>query len=352
MNVVDQPGEGTLMTASAQVVNPYPMTIDVPALAWKVLVPGCNRSDRIRLANANTEALSIEAGKNITLNVSSLISSLPQNLLDPCGDGAPSPLEVLLQTLLDPNQNSTVFISGSHQTKTLPKWLPDILSSLAIPFPLPHIDSNTSDLISSIHCSEMSITFPSPWAPPGTPGAQPKVSGVIEAVIRPPKEAANVDINVTAVMTDIFLLDKGEKFGRVVVPEWTPATTERDIMIHIKARVAEVPIEVIDPVVFQRVMSKVLRGGGVVKIGVQGTVDAKVILLMGEFAVRGIPVQGIVEIEGIYPFDDLKLGLVGDIEVVSTTRNTITLAAAAHVNNPTEYEAFIPYLNLHLFYEG
>lgn len=340
------------MTASAQVVNPYPMTIDIPALAWKVLVPGCNLSDQIRLANVNTEALSIQAGKNVTVNVSSLISSLPQSLLDPCGDGAPSPLEVLFQALLDPNQNTTVFISGGHQTSALPKWLPDILSSLVIPFPLPHLDSKTTDLISSIHCSEMVITFPSPWAPPGTPAAQPKVSGVIEAVIRPPKEAADVAINVTAVKTDVFLLDKGEKFGRVVVPEWTPATTERDIMIHVKARVAEVPVEVIDPIVFQRVMTKVLRGSGVVKIGVQGTVDAQVTLLMGEFAVRGIPVQGIVEIEGIYPFDDLNLGLVGDIEVISTTRNTITLSSTVQVNNPTEYEAFVPYLNLHLLYEG
>ena len=148
------------MTASAQVDNPYPMTIDIPVLAWKVLVPGCNPSQRIRLANANTGALSIQAGKNITVNVSSLISSLPQNLLDPCGDGAPSPLEVLFQALLDPNQNTTVFISGGHQTSTFPKWLPEILSSLTIPFPLPHLDSNTSDLISSIHCSEMSITSP------------------------------------------------------------------------------------------------------------------------------------------------------------------------------------------------
>ena len=340
------------MTASAQVVNPYPMTIDIPALVWKVLVPGCNPSHRIRLANANTGALSIQSGKNITVNVSSLISSLPANLVDPCGDGAPSPLEVLFQALLDPNQNTTVFISGSHQIGSLPKWLPAILSSVTIPFPLPHVDSNTSDLISAIHCSEMSVTFPSPWAPPGTPAAQPKVSGVVEVVIRPPKEAADVAINVTAVKTDIFLLDKGEKFGRIVVPEWTPTTTERDIMIHVKARVAEIPIEVIDPVVFQRVMTKVLRGTGVVKIGVQGTVDAQVILLMGEFAVRGIPVQGIVEVEGIYPFDDLKLGLVGDIEVISTTKNTITLTSIVQVNNPTEYEAFVPYLNLHLLYEG
>jgi len=123
-------------------------------------------------------------------------------------------------------------------------------------------------------------------------------------------------------------------------------------MIHVKARVAEVPIEVIDPAVFQRVMTKVLRGAGVVKIGVQGTVDAEVILLMGEFAVRGIPVEGIVEVEGIYPFDDLKLGLVGDIEVISTTRNSITLTSTVRVKNPTKYEAFVPYLNLHLLYEG
>lgn len=341
-----------MMTASAQLVNPYPMTLDIPSLAWKILVPGCNPSTRIRLTDVNTGALSLRAGKNITVNVSSLLSSLPQSLLDPCKGGTPSPLEVLFQSFLDPNQNATVFISGSHQTSPLPKWLPGILSSLTIPFPLPHLGSNTSDLISSIHCSEMRVTFPSPWAPPGTPAAQPKVSGVIEAVIRPPKEADNVAVNVTAVRTDVFLLDKGQKFGRIVIPEWVPATTERDIMIHVKTRVAEVPIEVLDSVVFQGVMTKVLRGAGTVEIGVQGTVDAQVTILIGEFAMRGIPVEGIVEVQGIDPFDDLKIGLVGDIDVLSTTRNSITLSSTVQVNNPTEYEAFIPYLNLHLLYDG
>ena len=123
-------------------------------------------------------------------------------------------------------------------------------------------------------------------------------------------------------------------------------------MIHVKVRVAEVPIEVIDPIVFQRVITKVLEGGGTVKIGVQGTVDAEVGLLVGEFTVRGIPVDGIVEVEGIYPFDDLQMGLVGDIDVASTTRSSITLTATVCVKNPTKYEAFVPYLNLHLLYEG
>ena len=124
LNVVDQPAEGTLMTASAQVVNPYPMTLDIPALAWKVLVPGCNPSDRIRLTDIDTGTISVRTGENITVKISTLISSLPQSLLDPCGDKSPSPLEVLFQALLDPEQNTTVYISGRHQIGSLPKWLP------------------------------------------------------------------------------------------------------------------------------------------------------------------------------------------------------------------------------------
>ena len=352
LNVVDQPGQGTLMTASADIVNPYAMTLDVPALDWKVFVPGCTPSERIRLTNARTGRLSIRDGKNITVEVSSSISSLPQALLDPCRDATPSPLEAFFQAFLDPKQNTTVFISGASHAISLPKWLPDILSSLIVPVPVPHFDTNTTDLISAIHCSEMKVTFPSPWAPPGTPQAQPRVSGLIEAVIRPPKEAENVAINVTAVKTDVYLFDEGAKFGRIVVPEWSPATTERKAKIHVKARVAEVPIEVLDPVIFQRVMTKVLRGGGTVEIEVEGTVDTQVSVLVGDFAIRGIPVKGIVEVQGIYPSDDLKTSLMGDIEVVSTTRNSITLASTVKVKNPTDYEAIIPYLDLELLYEG
>lgn len=356
LNLIDQPGEGggTLMTASADIINPYPVTIDVPGLAWKVLVPGCNPSERIRLTDANTGAFLIRSGKNITVNVSSLISSLPTKLLDPCKGGTSSPLEVLFQSFINSTQNTTIFISGSHQTAPhLPKWLPAILSSLTIPFPLPHLGTNTSDLISTIHCSEMKVTFPSPWAPPGTPAAQPKVSGIVEAIIRPPKQADHISINITAVKTDVDLLDEGEKFGRIVVPEWVPATTTRNnTLIHVKTRVKEIPIEVLDPFVFQRVMTKILRGVGVVEIGVEGTVDAQVNILIGEFVVRGVPVEGIVEVQGISPYHDLKLGLVGDIDVLSTTRDSITLTSTVQVNNPTEYEAFVPYLNLHLLYEG
>lgn len=352
LNVVDQPGKGTLMTASADIVNPYPVTLDIPALEWKISVPGCTLFDRIHMTNANTGPLSIRAGKNITIDVSSAISSLPQELLDPCRDAAPSPLEALFQALLDPKQNTTVFISGTSHSISLPKWLPDILSSLTIPIPIPHLDSNTSDLISAIHCSEMKVTFPSPWAPPGTPNAQPKVSGLIEAVIRPPKEAENVAINVTAVKADVYLYDQGAKFGRILVPVWSPATTERKVKIHVKVRVAEVPVEVLDPIVFQRVMTKIMRGDGTVPIGFDGTVDSQVSVLIGDFAIRGIPVKGVVDVEGIYPFDDLKTSLVGDIEVVSTTRNSITLASTVKVKNPTDYEAVIPYLDLELLYEG
>ena len=340
------------MMASAQIANPFPITLGIPSLAWKVLVPGCSASDRIRLTNAYTGPLSVHAGGNITVNVSSTVSVLPQNFLDPCKDDAPSPLEVLFQALLDPKQNITLFISGANQTSNIPKWILDILSSLTVPIPLPHLGGNTTDLVSSIHCSEMKVTFPSPWAPPGTPAAQPKVSGVIEAVIRPPREAADVAVNVTAVRADVYLSDKGQRFGRIFVPEWSPATTERKEMIHVKARVAEVPIEVLDSVVFQRVMTKVLRGGGIVEIGVEGTVDAQVTALVGKFAVRGIPVKGIVEVQGIYPFDDINMELVGDINVLSSSRESVTLSSTVMVYNPTEYEAFVPYLNLHILYDG
>jgi hypothetical protein len=350
--VVDQPGEGTLMKANVEIVNPYPVTLDIPGLAWKIHVPGCNPTELIRLGNADTGPLSIRSGQNISVDISSLVSSLPKSVLDPCADGAPSPLEALFQAVIDPKQNTTVFISGGHQTASLPKWLPGILSGLRLPIPIPHVETNTSDLISSIKLSEMKVSLPPPWAPPGTPNSQPKISGVVEAVIVPPKEAASVGINVTAVKADIFLFDKGKKFGRVVVPEWSPATTIRKKKLHILARVAEVPVDVLDPVVFQSVMWKVLNGDGVVKIGVEGTVDGKVVVLVGEFAVRGIPVKGVVDVQGFSPYQDLNLGLVGEINVLSTTTKSISLSSTVKVNNPTEYEAFIPYLNLELLYDG
>jgi len=351
-DVADVPDEGTVVTASASVINVYPVIVDIPSLALSLIVPGCTPSDRIRVTDAIAAPLSIRPGKNITINIRTAVSSLPAELSTPCGDEGPSPLDALMQTILDPDQNATVFIAASREMKTLPEWLTRILSSVAIPIPIPRIHSNTSDLVSSIRCSEMKISFPSPWAPPDVPAGKPRISGVIEAVILPPKQLEKVAVNVTALRTDVYLSDEGDKFGRIVVPVWNPAVTERRKKLHIKTRVAEVPIEVLDPIIFQRVMGKVVRGNGNVTIGVDGTVDAKATVLIGDFTIRGIPVHGDVDVEGISPFGNLNMSLIGGINVASTTKNSITLTSTVKVKNPTKYEAVVPYLNLHLLYDG
>jgi hypothetical protein len=81
---------------------------------------------------------------------------------------------------------------------------------------------------------------------------------------------------------------------------------------------------------------EVLNVDGVMKIGVEGTVDGKVVVLVGEFAVRGIPVKGVVDVQGFALYQDLNLGLVGDINVLSTTTRSISLSSIVKVNNPTE----------------
>jgi hypothetical protein len=351
-DVTDVPEEGTVVTASATLANPHPVIMDIPSLVLSLVVPGCDPSDRIRVTDAITAPLSIRPGRDIAFNVRSVVSSLPAELLAPCGDDGLSPLEALMQALLDPDQNVTVYIAASREMKSLPEWLTRILSSITIPIPLPRMDSNTSDFVSSIHGSDMKVSFPSPWAPPNVPAGKARVSGIIEAVILPPKGIDKVAVNVTALRTAVYLSDEGHKFGRIVVPGWNPALTERRKKLHIKTRVAEVPIEVLDTVVFQRLMTKVFRGEGRVTIGVDGTVDAKATVLIGNFVIRGIPVHGQVDVEGISPLGDLKMGLVGGINVAATTENSIILTSTVEVENPTEYEAVVPYLNLHLLYDG
>src|SRR5262245_30498587 len=121
--------------------------MDIPSLAWKMAVPGCSASDRIRLTNAEPAPVSIQHVK-MSVDLSASVSSLSQKLLEPCGDSSPSPLECLLHAILDSEQNPTIFISGRRQSASLPAWLPDILSALALPVPLPHVYANTSDFVS------------------------------------------------------------------------------------------------------------------------------------------------------------------------------------------------------------
>jgi hypothetical protein len=355
VNVIDEPDKGTVMSATAEIVNPYPVTLEVPGLGWKVLVPGCTPSEQIHATDADTSSIFIQAGKNITVDISSSISSLPEQLLNPCNDLTPSPLESLFQSFLDPNLTTKIFISGRHQSSpSLPSWLPSLLSSLTLPIPIPSLDPNSaSDLISGIHIHEMKFRLPSPWAPPGTPYSQPTVSGVIETILRLPAEVADVAVNITALKADIDLFDQGQKFGKIVVPEWVSATTQRKKKtLRVVARVTEVPVEVLDPLVFNRVMRKVLQGGGVVEIGIQGVVDGQVKVLVGEFALRGIPVERTVEVEGTFPLPKVDMHLTGGVGLLETTRKGMQVRTSVQVENPTEYEAVIPYLNLRLLYEG
>jgi len=362
VHVEDNVKKGTVMSASVELDNSYPVEVEVPELGWRVSLPGCD-SELIRVTDAETSTITIVPGETVVVNISSSILSLPEKFLTPCTNTF-SPLESFVHSLLNTTLTPPrIYLSGHYPTNpspSLPPWLPGLLSSLTIPLPLPQLDSNLTDnLQTDIKVRNMKFTLPSPWAPPGTPYSQPKVSGQVDATITLPPEIAQVKVNITALRTDLNLFDEGEQFGRIVIPEWVPAkTTRREtqdgrVNITVTNQVVEVPVEVVDPVIFNRVMRKVLQGEGVVEVGIQGTVDAKVEIQVGKFILRKIPVRTSVAVQGMFPFmEDVDIRLAGDVNVLSTAEEGVQIETTVQVDNPTEMEGSIPYLNVRLLYEG
>jgi hypothetical protein len=75
-------------------------------------------------------------------------------------------------------------------------------------------------------------------------------------------------------------------------------------------------------------------------------------MVVGGFVVRDIPVKTTVQVQGMFPFEDLNVRLVGGLDVLSATREGVHLFASAQVDNPMEVEGSVPYLNVRMLYEG
>lgn len=309
LNVKDVPAPGhkksMVADVSLAVYNEYPVALDVPELAFEILVPGCGMDDPyIVVADAVTSEVFVKPRSDVYVDVHGLINSLPKSLIRECPNSQSSPLDILLGQYMH-GLPATLFVRGSsHPDGSTPRWIADILSSVTVPVPFP--GRSLDNLIRNFSLTDVDFQLPDPYAEPDDPASSPKVSGTIVVTAGLPSEMS-FDIDVTKVRADADVFYKKKQFGKLDLRKWQnanstriKATKDHDAMLKIQSRINEAPLNITDSTVFTEVIQSLLFGGKSVLLDIDAKVDVKVETALGELVLKGVPAQGKIPVKRPY----------------------------------------------------
>lgn len=285
---------------SIDAYNEWPVELDIPPLAFEILVPNCGLHDPyIQVADALTDPVGIRPRSLVVANVHGVIRDLPDTLTRRCPDSESSPLDLILQDYL--GGAAKVFVRGKrHPGLDTPTWLNDIMSQIVVPVPFP--GQSLDNLIRNFSLTDTHFSLPDPTAEPGEPDANPKVSGTIKVIAGLPKEM-NFGINVTRIRAtaDVFFHDK--KLGVLDVREWQPANSTRinadshDPELEIRSRINNAPLNVTDGDVLTDVISRLIFQGKTIHLDIKANVDVKVDTVLGELVLKNVPAEGNIPVK-------------------------------------------------------
>ncbi|TDZ31152.1 hypothetical protein C8035_v005197 [Colletotrichum spinosum] len=359
-DVPDSDGNGTAVGVDVAVTafNTFPVSLDVPQLGFQVLVPNCNAVDPyILVADAVTEPLTIKPQTEVTANVSAVIRELPKDLTRVCPNSKSSPLDKFLDQYMH-GEAATVYVRGRKVPGSeTPDWVGDILSEIMVPVPFP--GQGFDNLIKSFSLTDVNFQLPDPMSDPDDEDGSPKVSGTVQVLAGLPKEM-NFDINVTNMRATADVMYQHKKLGELNLDKWQPAnstktegTEKEEPLLKITSRVVDAPLNITDGDVLTDVMQKLLFGGKEVTLDVKASVAIKVNTALGNLVLKDIPAEGKIPVKPL-PGDTLGnvRPHVGDIKIISSSSNSMTLEALVNITNPTPYSATIPYVNIHIVKDG
>jgi hypothetical protein len=285
-------GRGMAADVSLSVTNDYPISLEIPALGFDILVPNCASDEPyILLADAITDSVVVHPYSNVKVDVGGIVRQLPDTLTTTCPNSDSSPLDLLLGGYIH-GQDTTVFVRGSNAPAgDTPEWITKIMSSVTVPVPCPgHTFDN---LVQNFSLTDVHFGLPDPFAEPGTPESNPSISGNIEVLAGLPKEM-NFGINVSRVRADADVFYKGKKLGVLELKKWQAAnstkTTEDGITsIKIVSQIRDAPLNITDEDVFDDVVQALFFGERSIILKVKALVDVEVGTVLGEFIIRDVP---------------------------------------------------------------
>ena len=353
-NEVELPRNQRAMAAnvSATLPNKYPFKFWIPSLGFDILIPGCfEDSPYLHIANATTGQIQVDPKTDVRVDVVGIVQELPTALTAVCPDSKSSPLDVLLGQYIHGTE-TTLYVRGSEKgSEDTPKWITDLISSVTVPMPFP---GHTLDkLIKSFSLTDVLFSLPDQLAEPDTPGAQPKVSATVKALVGLPKEM-NFPLDVKRVRADADVYFKGQKMGHLDLHKWQPANSSRldsgvdgQTSLAVESLVEKAPLQITDQEIFTQVLQSLLFGRDGVSLGIKATVDVETDTALGVFTVRELPAEGKLFVKpiahgGVGGFKPE----VGGLRILETGKSSLLLEAMVNMTNPTIYSADVPFVNI------
>ncbi|KAK8086904.1 hypothetical protein PG994_001878 [Apiospora phragmitis] len=361
LNVKDVPGPGDKQSMLAEVTvvarNEYPLKLDVPELAFEILVPGCDTDDLIVVVDAVTSETFVKPRSNVQADVHGLIRELPESLTRDCPNSRSSPLDMILKQYIQ-GEPATLYVRGSSRPDgSTPRWVAEILSSITVPVAFP--GKSLNGLIRNFSMSDVHFTMPDPFADPDDPASDPTVSGNILVTAGLPSEM-NFGINVTKVRATADVYYKSEKLGELDMKKWQDANSTRveadkhhEASLEIGSRIKETPLKVTNGTVFGDVVQELLFGQKAIRLAIKAKVDVKVETSLGQMVLKEVPAEGMIPVKPLSNGGDWIGHLapkVRSLRILDTTSTSITLQALVNVTNPTPYTATLPYANIHVLH--
>ena len=300
---VDLPGNdhGMAVDTSIVVNNDYPVSFEVPPLAFDILVPGCYPESSIQFADAMTETIHIEAKKDVVVYAQGIVKELPVSLIDVCPDTVKSPLDRLLDQYMSGTETELYIKGADIQPSGTPGWISDILKSSKIP--VSFTGHSFKNLIRSFSMNDVHFSLPNPLADPDTPEANPRISATVEVVANLPEEM-NFPVSVPRLRAGADVYFKGNKLGELDLRTWQNATSKQISAVDgeppgiiINTVVKNAPLNVTDTNVFSDVVSAILFAKKAVILEVKALVDIETFTALGTLVVREIPATGKVPIK-------------------------------------------------------
>ncbi|KAL8748432.1 MAG: hypothetical protein Q9184_007307, partial [Pyrenodesmia sp. 2 TL-2023] len=346
--------KGMLANVSLSVNNNYPVDFELPRFRFDILVPGCSAgADFLVLAEARTAEAKVRPKTEVNVDVSGFVRELPKILITACPDTNTSPIDRLLGSYIE-GKNTQIYVRGSSRpSSSTPKWITDFMKDVVVPVPFP--GHEFKDLIRNFTLANVHFGLPDPFAAPKSPKSKPRISAVVKAVIGLPEEI-KFPIDVVQVRADSDVYYKKRKLGELDLSKWQHANSTRTIIpnedqegLLVQSIVKDAPLNITDDDVFTDVVQALIFGGKPVVLGVQAKVDVETETVLGKFVVRDIPAKGKVFVKPVSGGNMATFSpQVGNLEILDTTKSSLTIGAKVNMTNPTEYAATVPYIDINI----
>jgi hypothetical protein len=288
--------------ASVVVVNDFPVEITLPSVGVDMSIDGCSPDKQVFVGTAESEELHVKPNTDIEVNVRGNVEHLSSSLTEVCPKSSKSPLDAFVGNYMKGDETMIYINCCKFPDPNTPDWARDLLKDITVP--VPFTGKGMGNLVKNFSMANMHFSLPSPFAEPGTPEANPRISATVLVDVGVPNQMNfPLDVNQIKATSDIFY--KHKKLGKMDMSKWQPANSTRveghgkeGPSLLVQSEIKNAPIEILDDDLFSEVVQALLFGGGKpIMLDMEATVSIGVDTPMGKFAIRGIPAKGTVPVK-------------------------------------------------------